>query len=97
LLAKGFSMAYTLLCERATLEFDLARGGDAMQVTEQGKAPATIKYDGPDGYASEVRYMVDCVQAGKRPAIVTAHDGMTALQICEAEEKSVQTGQVVKV
>src|SRR5438045_5886705 len=55
LLAKGFSMSYTILCERATLDFDLARGPEAMQVIEEGKAPATIKYDGPDGYANEVR------------------------------------------
>ncbi len=97
LLAKGFSMSYTILCERATLDFDLARGPEALQVTEMGKASVTIKQDGPDGYVNEVRYMVECVQKQQRPTIVTAHDGMTALQICEAEENSVKTGQVVKV
>jgi len=97
LLAKGFIMSYTILCERATLDFDNARGAEAMQVTEQGKPASVIKYDAPDGYAGEIRYMVECVQTGKLPAIVTGRDGMTALQICEAEEKSVKTGQVVKV
>src|SRR5262249_4350875 len=29
LLAKGFNMAYSVHCEGATLDFDLARGGDA--------------------------------------------------------------------
>jgi predicted dehydrogenase len=97
LLAKGFTMAYSILCERATLDFDLARGAEAMQVTEQGKAPSTIKYDIPDGYGSEIRYMVECVQNDKPPSIVTGRDGMTALQICEAEEQSVRSGQVAKV
>jgi len=97
LLAKGFTMSYTILCERATLEFDLARGPEAAQVIEQGKTSVTVRHDSPDGYINEVHYMVECVQAGKRPSIVTAHDGMTALQICEAEERSVKTGQVVKV
>jgi predicted dehydrogenase len=97
LLAKGFSMAYTLHCERATLDFDLARGAEAMQVTETGQSPRSIKYDGPDGYGGEVAYMVECVQNRQAPAIVTARDGLTALEICEAEEQSVKTGQVVAV
>ncbi len=97
LLTKGFNMSYTLLCERATLDFDLSRGADAMQVIETGQAPRTIHYDGPDGYTGEVRYLVDCAVNGKRPEIVTAQDGLTALEICEAEEKSAKTGKVVKL
>ena len=97
LLTKGFSMGYTIHCERATLDFDLARGADAMQVTEEGQAPKTIKYDGPDGYGAEVRYMVECVRKRQPPSIVTAGDGLSALEICEAEEQSVKTGAVVAV
>src|SRR5437899_71232 len=37
--AQGFSMGYTMLCERATLDFDLSRGAGALQVTESGGAP----------------------------------------------------------
>lgn len=95
LLTKGFNMAYTLLCERATLDFDLARGADAMQVIESGKEPRTIRSEGPDGYTEEVRYVVDCALTGKHPSVVTGQDGLTALEICEAEEKSVRTGSVV--
>ncbi len=97
LLTKGFNMAYTVHCERATLDFNLARGAEAMQVTESGQSPRSIQYSGPDGYGEEVRYVVECAQSGKRPTIVTARDGVNALEICEAEEKSVKTGQVVAV
>jgi predicted dehydrogenase len=97
LLAKGFSMGYTLHCETATLDFDLARGAGAMHIIEMGKSPRVITYDGPDGYNAEINYIVDCVQTNKRPAIVTARDGLTALEICEAEEESVRTGAVVKL
>ncbi|HEV2207201.1 MAG TPA: Gfo/Idh/MocA family oxidoreductase [Verrucomicrobiae bacterium] len=97
LLAKGFQMAYTLHCERATLDFELGRGADALQVTAHGQAPQTVKFDGPDGYGQEVRYAVECVRTGLAPAVVTARDGLTALEICEAEEKSISTGQVVRV
>jgi predicted dehydrogenase len=97
LLAKGFNMSYTLHCQRATLDFDLGRGAEAMQITEPGQPARTLKCDGPDGYGLEVRYVVDCVCGGKRPTIVTAEDGLSALEICEAEEQSVRTGAVVKV
>jgi predicted dehydrogenase len=97
LLTKGFNMAYTLHCERATLDFDLARGEDAMQVTEEGQAPRVVKYPGPDGYGEEIRYVVDCACRGARPSVVTARDGLTALEICEAEEQSVKTCQLVSL
>jgi predicted dehydrogenase len=95
LLTKGFSMSYTLLCERATLDFELARGTDALQVTEEGQAPRGFKFEDPDGYVGEIRYMLQAVQSGKAPKIVTAADGLSAIEICEAEAKSVQTGGVV--
>jgi len=97
LLTKGFNMAYTLHCERATLDYDLARGADAMMVTEEGKAPATVKYDLADGYLGEIRYAVECAQTGKAPQVVTCADGVGALEICEAEEQSIRTGTVVPV
>jgi predicted dehydrogenase len=97
LLTKGFNMGYTIHCEHATLDFDLTRGVDAMQIIEEGKAPRFVKYDGPDGYGEEVRYVVECAKLGKSPSVVTARDGLTALEICEAEEKSLKTGQIVEL
>jgi predicted dehydrogenase len=97
LFAKGFNMAYTLLCERATLDFDLARGREAMQLIETGQPARTIHYDEPDGYAGEVRYIVECAAHRKSPALVTANDGLAALEICEAEEKSVRSGHVIRL
>jgi len=97
LLAKGFSMAYTLHCERATLDFDSARGAEALQVTEFGQAPQTVPSDGSDGYSAEIGYMLDCVAHGSLPQVVTPQDGVTALEICEAEEQSIRTGAPVKL
>ena len=97
LLTQGFSMGFTIHCERATLDFDLARGAAALRVDEVGKKSRTIKLESGDGYDAEIRYFVDCVVRGKRPDLVTARDAVTALDICEAEEKSVRTGVVVKI
>ena len=95
LLYGNFSMAYTVLCERATLDFDSARGAEALRVTEQGKASRVVKCGGVDGYSVEIRYMLEAVQTGKAPKIVTAQDGLSAVEICEAEATSVKTGRVV--
>jgi predicted dehydrogenase len=92
LLAQGFDMAYTLYCERATLDFDLGRGDRALVVTEAGGTPRVVPSDGTDGYAVEVAYFLECVAHRRAPQTVTAADGVAALAICEAEEKSVRTG-----
>jgi len=97
LLTGNFSMAYTVLCERATLDYDLARGPAALVVTEAGKKPRVIKPGAGDGYSGEIRYLVEAVQAGRAPKVVTAQDGLSAVEICEAEAKSVRTGRVVSL
>jgi predicted dehydrogenase len=97
LLTQGFNMSYTLHCERATLDFDLGRGAEALLVSKPGQPPRTLDCNAPDGYGEEVRYIVDCVASGRPPQVVTALDGVTALEICEAEEQSIRTGTVIKL
>lgn len=92
LLTAGFNMAFTLHCERATLDFDLARGAEALVVTENGQMPRTVKSGDGDGYSAEVRYFVDCIANNRPPRTVTGSDGLMALEICESEEKSIRTG-----
>ncbi len=95
--AKGFNMSFAIQCERATLEFDLQRGAEALRVGLAGKPFRTVKLRGRDGYHGEIRYFIDCVRRGEAPAVVTARDAVTAQEICAAEEKSVRSGAVVKV
>ncbi len=95
LLTQGFNMGYTVMFERATADFDLARGAEALRLDEEGKPSRTLKLKGPDGYGGELRHMIQAIQTGKPPTIVTAQDGLSAVEICMAEEKSVKTGRVV--
>ena len=97
LLSGGFNMGYTVFCERATLDYDLARGADALRITEAGKAPRFVKSPGGDGYTGELGYLLAAIQTGKRPTVVTARDALSAVQICEAEARSVRTGRVVSL
>lgn len=97
LLTSGFSMSYTVNFERATIDYDSARGGEALHLMEEGKPSRVIKPDGVDGYVEELRHLIASIQSGQPPTVVTGADGLSAVEICEAEEKSIQTGEVVKL
>ena len=97
LLKRGFHMGFTLHCERAMLDFDSARGAEALSITEDGQPPRAIKLENTDGYAEEIRYFVNCLATNSAPETVTAQDGLAALEICEAEEKAIRTGQITNV
>lgn len=91
----GFNASYTVNFERATLDFDLARGAESLRLFEPGKAPQVLHPEGDDGFVEELRYLTDCILTGNAPTIVTAADGLAAVECCEAEERSIQTGEIV--
>jgi len=88
----GFRMEYVVNFEKATAEFDSARGAEALRLTEEGQKSRIVTCGGADGYELELRHMIDSIQQGAPPEIVTAADGLSAVEICEAEEKSILTG-----
>jgi predicted dehydrogenase len=90
----SFSMKYTVNFERATADFDSART-PALVVSTGGNAEAP-EFAG-DGYAAELTYFLDCIRNGRRPERVTAADAVTGLQIIEAEQRSVESGQIVRL
>ena len=93
----GFNMAYTVLFENATADYDLARGAEGLKLFEKGKAVQVIKPAGGDGYLRELTHMVESISAGHAPTVVNARDAASAVEICEAEEESIRTGQIVKL
>lgn len=97
LLTQGFTLTYTIQCERATLDFDLARGLEALRIIEVGQSPRTVDCGGPDGYEEEIACLLDGIVNARLPQMVTGRDGLAALEICEAEEQSLRTGAVIKI
>jgi len=93
----GFKMEYTVNFEKATADFDIGRGAEALKLYEEGQKPRVITFAGGDGYEAELRHMIESIQCGTPPSIVTAADGLGAVEICEAEEKSIRTGKVVRL
>ncbi|MCP5523400.1 MAG: Gfo/Idh/MocA family oxidoreductase [Verrucomicrobiales bacterium] len=93
----GFKMGYRVNFENATVDYDSRRGPEALKVYAKDQDPEVITCDGGDGYIGELTHMVDSIEKGTPPSVVTGLDGMTAVTLCEAEEKSVETGQVVSI
>jgi predicted dehydrogenase len=94
----GFSMGYTVNFERATADYDIVRAPDnLLKLFRPGQPAETVKCPGPDGYVGELQHLVDSIRAGRPPAVVTMRDGVTAVEICEAEERSIQSGQPASV
>lgn len=91
----GFNMAYTVIFEGATADYDLSRGADALKLFEKGKGARVVPPEAGDGYIGELSYLLDCVEQKRAPQKVTARDGLSAVEICEAEDLSIRTGQVV--
>ncbi len=91
----GFNMAYTVNFENATADYDLARGPEALKLFERGQPARTITCPGGDGYQGELGYFLNCIREKSPPTLVTAADGLSAVEICTAEEESVRTGAVV--
>jgi len=92
-----FSMAYTVNFEKATAEFDIARGAEALHLFEDGKPMQVVKLEGADGYVGELTHIIESVRRKRPPTVVTAKDGLTAVEICEAEEESALTGKLVRL
>jgi predicted dehydrogenase len=92
----GFNMSFTVNFEKATVDYDIARAAEALKVSEGGKN-RVVTLEGPDGYAREAAHIVEQVQNGRAGEIVRAEDGLRAVEICEAEERSVKSGQVEAV
>jgi predicted dehydrogenase len=92
-----FNMAYTVLFENATVDYDSGRGAEALKLYAAGQAPAAVKCEGGDGYFGELAHMISGIESGRAPSVVTLADGLSAVEICEAEERSVKTGQVVAI
>ena len=91
----GFNMSYTAIFENATIDYDMARGEDCLKLYSGSGAGEVVRCQEKDGYASELEYFLNLIRNGQRPEKVTVADAVVTTEICEAEEKSALTRNVV--
>lgn len=92
----GFSMSYTVNFENATADYDIVRAPDhLLRLFRPGQPAESIKCAGADGYVQELQHILDAIRSGVPPSVVTMADGLAAIEVCEAEERSIQTRSIV--
>ncbi len=91
----GFNMEFTVNFEDATVDYDLSRKTKPFRLFRKGKKPRSIYPEGDDGYVGELSYMLQCIETKHPPTVVTGQDGLSSVEIIEAEEKSIATRQIV--
>ncbi len=91
----GFKMAYHVNFENATVDYDITRTDELLRLFEKDKDKRIIDCGEEDGYVLELRHFLQSIEKGTPPSVVTPSDGSTAVEICEAEEKSILTREIV--
>lgn len=90
----GFAMSFTLGFERGMIDFDTSRATEPFRVFSDAPCPWPLP-SGDDGYVGEARHIVEAIRNGVAPSVVTAADGLAAVELCEAEEASIRTAGLV--
>jgi predicted dehydrogenase len=91
----GFRMRFVVCFEHATAEFDLGR--QHALTLSRGETCENVTLEPHTGYDAEIRHLVRCVAEGRPAADVTVEDAVAALEILEAERRSLLTGGPVPV
>ncbi len=107
----GFRMGFEAIFENAVVEFDSAATPTLMITEGAGKrkpmafTPPRIgssKANGGNisslgGYFNELRYFIDCIESGRKPAIATPEQAADSVRTVLAEIKSAAIGRTVKL
>lgn len=106
-----FTMGLKVQLEGGTIEFNsrlqpsllvaATDGGVAHPEVPQPEVPTTGSagtagnIEALGGYFVEVQYFVNCLDRGEKPTTVTAEEAKSAVELCLAATKSMESGEVV--
>jgi predicted dehydrogenase len=90
-----FEMSFTINFESGTLDYDFARGAQALKLFREGRTEV-VTCKSENGYVGELRYFTDCIRRGEKPSTVTGRDAVECLKVLEAEQESVRSGRLVE-
>lgn len=89
-----FKMAFTVVCERATLDYEFGRANELVVVRDGAVTP--IALDSTNGYDGEVRHVLAAI-AGNKAFDATLADALGHTRLLEAEQRSLATGERVPI
>ncbi|MCG3178454.1 MAG: Inositol 2-dehydrogenase/D-chiro-inositol 3-dehydrogenase [Phycisphaerae bacterium] len=90
----SFEMAFTIECAKGTIHWRMT-SGQPMTVITNNKVE-TPKVASSDGWAEELKYLVNCIEKKQKPTVVTARTSRDAIRTVVAEVRSAAAnGKVV--
>lgn len=101
-----FLAAYRVAFEQAVLDYRSDGGlmcypqaAEPYQVAFENKITATseINIDSVRPYYNEIRYFLDCIASGEKPAVVTPDDSYASLDMLHKEIRSAKTGKRLRM
>ncbi len=106
-----FNMALLVACEKATIRFDSAASPSLVVYPFEGAAFApplpepkigvSTETQGNigslGGYYNEIKYYLDCLEAGRKPGVVTPEGARESVRFSLAVAESATTGKVVSL
>jgi predicted dehydrogenase len=104
-----FNMGLIAACEKATIRFDSAASPTLVVYPIRGAVYApplptpnigvSTETQGNigslGGYYNEIKYYLDCLEAGREPSVVTPDTARQAVRFCLAAAESARTGRIV--
>ncbi len=94
--AYPFEMTYTVIFDKATVEFSTSHSPTLAVYTSGGKIEHP-KIEPGDGYRREIDYFLNCINKKQRPKTVTPKDARNAVALIKAEERSARDHRNVAV
>jgi predicted dehydrogenase len=95
--AFGFRMRFVVCFERATVDFDLGRENELMLYRDGGEGGESIEVGAASGYDGEIVAMLGAIRSGRDSPPATVGEALFVSRLLEAERRSIETGETVRV
>jgi len=92
----AFEHGYDVFLENATLKYNSSCGENVVIYPQEGE-PENATIEQIDGYFAEIRYVINCLDKGIEPEIVSGNAARDSLMLCLKECESVKSGKKVKL
>ena len=93
--AVGYQMKYTIVCDRATIDFDINRADQLIIYEDSKSTPIQV---GPlTGYDLEIRYILDLIKSNAKPNLAPINSAVQVAHILAAEEQSMKSRSTIQI
>lgn len=89
----AFKMAYTVVFERATADYEFGRANELVLARDGVSEPVAL--ESTNGYDGEVRHLLEAIASKSLELAATMGDALAHTRILEAERRSLETGAPV--